>query len=64
MSEPIDINEKRMERGEQLFMGCGCGSEDGWHVLAAHTTKGPVISALICAGCTEETPVLWGIVKE
>lgn len=56
-----DLNEWRMKtKGEQMFLGCPCGSENGWQVVTVASGDAPVIAGIICNDCNEEQGVAFG----
>ena len=62
MSDPVDLNARRMKmRGEPMFAHCGCGSH-GWHVVCVMATDKPVVSALVCMLCELRKDVVYGVV--
>lgn len=59
----IDLDAKRMQRGETMFFGCPCEAEHdrdfdpGWFVVTALAGGRPVITGLVCTECGRTSDV-------
>ncbi len=65
MTEPTDINEHRLTKGDLMFLHCAkCES----HKYALVVTQGqdgqPVICNIICANCGDEHSVVHGVMRK
>ena len=60
---PIDLNAKRMQRGESMFFCCPCGTDGGWFAVCILTANGPVVTNLVCSDCAAVSAVEYGRVS-
>lgn len=64
MSKVIDLAKEAMAiKGASTFLGCPCGTEEGWQVVVVKGPDAPVVVSLVCNGCCKEVGVVWGIVN-
>lgn len=67
----IDLDAKRMQRGETMFVACPCEAErttpgdhdPSWFVVAVLAAGRPVISGLVCADCGRTSDVTNGFMS-
>lgn len=60
MTKVIDLNDTLLKRGEQMFMTCTCGADDGFGAVVVQGKENPVVMCLICLACEKEYYLHYG----
>lgn len=64
MSNVVDLNKFRMgAKGDPMFLGCPCGSEDGFQVVCIEGKDAAIIRALVCQSCSDDVYIEYGKIK-